>query len=729
MRYNEKLIVQDKYLFLSQFQKLSLDIKTALDLEPSKKDILLFTGSIIDKSEIHYRELINKEALYFTIINDDINEQDIDPFWHIHTIILKESFANQVLSLDKIEDFLNIIKTIKDTEPVDTIKYIDDIKPIYSEFNNYKPINSVDYQPKDDFLGSLASGFRGIYKKEVEYKLKYTAHDKKNMKAIIARFSSKINEKTYQLIKLTNIGSEEELSDFFSKNKDEIEIFLEEESDIKVIIFNNKEIILTNISSLIDNDIYLIISYNNKKVVVLFQNDKLETIEEIDNFLLIKNYANKDISLSNLENYKKFIKSIKAFDFSVEFQTIFSKIIQSTSNTFLKQQLNKYDTPFEALQNFHIYLANESKKQNQLSMLLQIIDNTKDISTLNDKFVINFYFYIRNTVLKNNDTFLEEFDDYKKQIKIKIDILKSIEKCIGDISDFEEDVESNSFKDTRHYNLNYLKYLKIKMLSKNCLKYLNKLDKILLEMDNSIVSFEEDIHNIDGISILEEEFSNESIQHLTYINKFLFLPIELEKSFVDKLNIQFLLDLITMWSIQFLASEEKNNSLIKNFIQKNYLSNRFSKEEKEKWRYITTNVIYKIYAKNISYNKSMLVESIGLEQLNSSLIYEFNLSGKHKNSFISKGKYKSDDFITLKASHNKLNKFFIKKNNIQMISYIEELFGKNGLIIHLLEEENIDLSNSLEFLKLKELLCKGRISQSKNADNLCKEIIYKLKRH
>ena len=60
-------------------------------------DIVLFTGSILDKSEIDYREITMSQGKYYTVIPDGMNKEDIDEYWIRYTTVLCKSEAIQYL--------------------------------------------------------------------------------------------------------------------------------------------------------------------------------------------------------------------------------------------------------------------------------------------------------------------------------------------------------------------------------------------------------------------------------------------------------------------------------------------------------------------------------------------------------------------------------------------------------------------------------------------------------
>jgi len=71
-------------------QMEGIDLKeTKLDTRPG--EIVLFTGSILDKSEIDYREITQSQGEYYTVIPDGMKKSDIDHYWIKHTTVIHRS--------------------------------------------------------------------------------------------------------------------------------------------------------------------------------------------------------------------------------------------------------------------------------------------------------------------------------------------------------------------------------------------------------------------------------------------------------------------------------------------------------------------------------------------------------------------------------------------------------------------------------------------------------------
>ncbi|MFA7047610.1 MAG: hypothetical protein WC170_08000 [Bacteroidales bacterium] len=749
MIFNKKIYVLDQNTFAQDLPQFILEVEDSSSLQNSSNDFLLFNGSIIDKSEIEYRNLMGEQATYFTIIPNDLDESSVDSFWHMNTIVLKESVANEVLSTDQIESFLNILNAVDKWTTSDIAIHTNETINEYLDLNISKPINTLDYTPvNNSFLGGLASGFRSVsVEHEVVYKIKYNSHDKKNMNAVIARFSTKEDEKSFSIVSVGNISNKEELAKFFESKQTEIDDFILSKESIGSIAYNQIEVPLSNITKQIGNDIFMIISYEDNTAISLFENDKLLKIDTIDNFVLIKNYATDEILPSSLKNYKSFAENVKKPYSSKEFKDEFSKIVQSSRNAFLIKTLQKNSgESSEILQTFYYYLLDKkgsytlssSKESTQLTSLLMVLETT-DIKNLHDKFLTNFFFYVRNSILKSNKEFLELFDEYKEQYKLNISILEEIESSLDMMNG-----EGNKSGD-RVYDINYLTQIKNYMLEKGCLEHINAVNSVLDGLSISEKHFddvsEDSSKKINYLSkdyqsgetlIVDQTFSENIALQLTYIHKFLTHPFLREEELTNKLDVHLILDLLTMFSIQHIANEENTLTDVKSFIQKNYLTSSINSQQKNEWRFVVTNVLYKLYKLYMEYDKySKLVTKFDIDSFDTDLYREFNLLLKiDKNSFISKALYNSEDYISMKAAGDKFNKFFINENKRYYIELIDRLFTnkENVIILNLIEMDNEEeIVNSKQFSELKQILCKGRFTQAKGADDVCIEFLQKFK--
>jgi len=70
-------------------------------LSTNVSDIVLFTGSILDKAEIDYRNITQTKGHYFTILTVDIKLNEVDFYWLVNTrVVYKSELINILLSQD-----------------------------------------------------------------------------------------------------------------------------------------------------------------------------------------------------------------------------------------------------------------------------------------------------------------------------------------------------------------------------------------------------------------------------------------------------------------------------------------------------------------------------------------------------------------------------------------------------------------------------------------------------
>ena len=60
----------------------------ATTLDTKMGEIVLFTGSILDKSEIDYRNLTKSWGRYYTVIPTSLEKSEVDTYWHKHTTVV-----------------------------------------------------------------------------------------------------------------------------------------------------------------------------------------------------------------------------------------------------------------------------------------------------------------------------------------------------------------------------------------------------------------------------------------------------------------------------------------------------------------------------------------------------------------------------------------------------------------------------------------------------------------
>jgi len=75
------IYVTDRSAFLTRFGHFPwMDIQES-NLNPTMNETICFIGSIIDKSELYYRKLLNIETQYITLVLNEKSKKDIDTFW------------------------------------------------------------------------------------------------------------------------------------------------------------------------------------------------------------------------------------------------------------------------------------------------------------------------------------------------------------------------------------------------------------------------------------------------------------------------------------------------------------------------------------------------------------------------------------------------------------------------------------------------------------------------
>jgi glutaredoxin-related protein len=443
-------------------------------------------------------------------------------------------------------------------------------------------------------------------------------------------------------------------------------------------------------------------------------------------------------------------------------------VIQKSNNFFLVKLLHSYENALDdVLQNFYYYLldkshepANNTKKSNQLSILLNAIKYT-DLSTVDNKFITNTYFYFRNTVLKNNNEFLKLFDSYEKQNKINMDTLIKIEKCIkenGLLSYNElvsEYIESNN--DSRAYDIEYLRLLHNEIQGTQCKEYVKNL-KDFFDLRIQTQSLEEydlddkkefyDIYQKSSIFnspeklIIDKTFSSRLAYTFTYIHRLLNLPSILLEKERKWINVSLIQDLCVMWAVQTRANEDTTLGRTKKTIQAAYLGSGNMRSDKERWLSSVVSLIQKLAEKHYEYDKhSNLISDFNLEQFDIDLDFELNLDHTNETSFLSTNiyHYELNDFISIKAAANKFEKYFTTEDteatqySLHPIQYLFANGQNNGIfyqIKYLLEtKESTTLdSKKLDLLiqSVKKMFCKAKYTNDAKVDDYCIKYISKI---
>ncbi len=90
--------IQGFYENAGKLEKIQL-YRTTLNTKSG--EIVLMTGSILDKSEIDYRNLTNTIGYYYTVIPNTIKFSEIDGYWFKYTKVVYKSEIENIL-LEKI---------------------------------------------------------------------------------------------------------------------------------------------------------------------------------------------------------------------------------------------------------------------------------------------------------------------------------------------------------------------------------------------------------------------------------------------------------------------------------------------------------------------------------------------------------------------------------------------------------------------------------------------------
>jgi len=735
-------------------------------LNTHKDDIVLLTGSILDQSEINYRNLTKTEGRYFTIIPDEVQNDEIDVYWKMNTFILTKSEAEFFLAKENIENFLSSLETVESWfQEENENNNIEEKTPDLLNFSQYVPVNLDDYTAFAD-----VSGFRSA--SSTEYMdIKYNSQDKKGTKALIVRLSLDASDNPFDVLNVSGVKNENELVKFFDSSKRAIRKFCRSERLTETISFAENEIVLERITSKIPDEYTFIVTYKDKSAKVIYDEKDISNLDETEDFVLLRTYTNNSCH-NTIDQYRKFLSFLydPSKNYTDDFLVDFLKVIRKSKNNFLIQQLAYKDYQFnddgenshkynasDILTNFYLYLeekyntyANvvdknvaEVKTVNQLAALMAVLKSVDDLNKLDDRFICHLYFYIRGSVLHGNSEFLSQFERYVKQYKIDMNVLNEIEDCLIEYG-ISEDIENEDvvniidIKDSsRAYDYSYLERLTSLMKDTGCKKHLEKIKKLLqrkavdnpysYNLDNRSENEEDSLttrHPNDiyhdfktpETLIVDESFSKTMAYILSFIDRVLKYPFLLtskQKKYVDVKRIK---DLTVMWSVQYRANTETTLSSTKEIIRKVYLGGRNSKEKKEEWTSAILKVIHALYSQHYEYDVSTgLIEKFDVDLFDADLDKVFNHTEKdNEDSFMAKVRYSyPDDFISLKASANIFNKYFIK---IQLehddeidLQLSKEYLDKENKVRYLIEAfEPITNKYFIEILEESLLLTAGR---------------------
>ena len=67
-------------------------------LNTKKGDIVLFTGSILDKSEIDYRKITQTVGEYYTVLPSYIKLKEVDSYWFNNTMVVHKEELHKILA-------------------------------------------------------------------------------------------------------------------------------------------------------------------------------------------------------------------------------------------------------------------------------------------------------------------------------------------------------------------------------------------------------------------------------------------------------------------------------------------------------------------------------------------------------------------------------------------------------------------------------------------------------
>jgi hypothetical protein len=91
--------VTNRLFFSQKVKKIEGVLFIETTLKPKDNETVCFIGSIIDKSEFYYRQLMNVNTKYITLVEDDIDRSKIANFWIKNSTIMsyqefKKEFAS-----------------------------------------------------------------------------------------------------------------------------------------------------------------------------------------------------------------------------------------------------------------------------------------------------------------------------------------------------------------------------------------------------------------------------------------------------------------------------------------------------------------------------------------------------------------------------------------------------------------------------------------------------------
>ncbi len=670
----------------------------------SKDDIVLFTGSLLDKSEIAKRDILGKRATYVTVVPDDYSGE-IDIFWQANTLLMPKSFAQEVLGREKIDHFQTIIQHLREWA--------------YEAFETYEREKLKQGESNNEELKGLASllyaqvvqyqyekvkrrAFRGEEAKQIDtkYFLKYNPKAKYHQ-SLILRVSENNGEKSYAMIYAEGIKGKDELNRFYQEQKNDLEQFAMDMLGQRDFSFGEKTVKLQRVYD-IPEAWHLILLLKDDSAKAVFKNDNIPDIENIKDFVMLKNNCDQKVLKDSrkISMYRSFLENMRTMSDDEVFLIDFSKVIVDSRNSFLINYLrgehedegeakidkiSKRRYPREILYKFYYYLliTYEDKKKkegdvptNLLAIITILYGFSGTVEKMDKRLVCSLYYHLRNSIVQNGGTFLKEFDEYKAPKKLSSKELEEIERCIEinagthpRFSDFKKYLEDNIKH--RGHKQDYLTLLLSLAQNKQCEKYRFSIKEVLLKQHfddafslESHIAFKEERSSSESeamFSTFEENLPDRlffilganTAESMTYIDNYMLIPQLAEPESFKCLNEKLLLDLAVMFACSFYASGAKTLTKAKVLIQKTYIIK--NKEEKRDWLLSVANIALGTlhecserdpYSGRFSYFDDEKFE----------LTYEKKLE-----YFIKLSPYVfDDDFITIEASRNTFNKYFKK---------------------------------------------------------------------
>jgi hypothetical protein len=86
-----KIYVTDSSIVIQRLGHLNGVLFVETNLNPKDNETVCFVGSIVDKSEFYYRQIMNIKTKYITLIEDDIDMAEIANFWIKNSSVMSYS--------------------------------------------------------------------------------------------------------------------------------------------------------------------------------------------------------------------------------------------------------------------------------------------------------------------------------------------------------------------------------------------------------------------------------------------------------------------------------------------------------------------------------------------------------------------------------------------------------------------------------------------------------------